>query len=328
MAGPLGRFSLLASALAGLLLVVAFASIVQAAEPRWSRVTSPARTFTVELPQDWIIKPTEPDESTVAFMPSGRDLPSVGIIAWVTAGVLQAISFGPRAGDDPRLFCRQISAQELYTQILLPLVRQRAPDVRLDRMTPGATREAVAEASGTVQGNAVKALDVRGLMAALEAAKGIADRILSSFAPTPAWGANRRTLLFQGIETRLQMVGRTMSNIQRMQTDQALRELESSRRLGQRWIDTTGGVACWKDPGGREGTDADDLDSAGADALVALPARAERRRSTGVARLRLPRSPRAALRRSRRRNQPFVPAKQPRFPAGISGNWSVSHRSL
>ena len=79
MAGPLGRFSLLASALAGLLLVVAFASIVQAAEPRWSRVTSPARTFTVELPQDWIIKPTEPDESTVAFMPSGRDLPCIRI---------------------------------------------------------------------------------------------------------------------------------------------------------------------------------------------------------------------------------------------------------
>lgn len=50
------------------------------------------------------------------------------------------------------------------------------------------------------------------------------------------------------------MVGRTMSNIQRMQTDQALREIESSRRLGQRWIDTTGGVARSKDLDGREDT--------------------------------------------------------------------------
>jgi hypothetical protein len=220
----------------------------------------------------------------VTFTPSGRDLPSVGIIAWALADVLQTSRLGPRAGDDARLFCRQISAQEFYTQILLPLVRQRAPGVKIDRTAPGATRVAVAEVSGSVQGNAVKSLDVvtieyvpddtltfvyrcprtwhnvafiRGLMAApqdFEAAKAVADRILSSFAPTPAWGANLRALLFQGIETRLQMIGRTMSNIQRMQTDQALRELESPRRLGQGWIDTTAGVARWKDPSGREGT--------------------------------------------------------------------------
>lgn len=78
----------------------------------------------------------------MTFTPSGRDLPSVGIMAWASADVLQAIRPGPRAGNDARLFCRQISAQEFYAQILLPAVRQRAP---------GAARTAVAEVSGTVQ---------------------------------------------------------------------------------------------------------------------------------------------------------------------------------
>jgi hypothetical protein len=83
--------------------------------------------------------------------------------------------------------------------------------------------------------------------------KPVADRILASFAPNPRWGANLRAILFDGMATRLQMIGRTMSNVQRMQTDQAMRELESGRRFGQGWIDTTGGVARWKE-GGREGT--------------------------------------------------------------------------
>lgn len=65
MAEPCGRSPRFASALTGLILVVAFASVAQAAEPRWSRVTPPARTFTVELPEGWVIKPSEPDESWV-----------------------------------------------------------------------------------------------------------------------------------------------------------------------------------------------------------------------------------------------------------------------
>lgn len=246
--------------------------------PRWTRVSSPQGRFTVELPEDWTVKPTEPDESSVNFSPTGRDAPFVTIRAWVTADVYQMM-LTRQTRVDPRTQCQQIPALEFYRQIFLPLARQRVPGIRVERMTLGhSPADATVEGTAVARDQTYRFVDVvsmeyvsddtqtllarcphtwfsfpfiRGLVAApseFDEMKPMAARILSSFTPTPAWGADQRATLFHAIDTRLRMIGRTLGNIQRMQMDQLMQQFESNRRIGQRWVDSLGGLSRWKDP--------------------------------------------------------------------------------
>lgn len=243
---------------------------------RWRNVTSPQGRFSVELPEGWDVKPKEPDETSVSFGPAGRDFPAVGVIGWWTAETLQMMR---TRQPDPRLSCRQVSAQELYAQILLPLVRQATPDVKIEHMVPNQpTARARVEGSLTYQGQPSRFLDVvsmeyladptlalvagcpqpwqsfafiGSLMASPKefgSLVPVAERIFSTFTPNPRWGAEVREIFFRGMETRLAMIGQTMSRISRMDMEQQMREMQSSRRTNQGWIDTLGGVYRYKDP--------------------------------------------------------------------------------
>lgn len=241
---------------------------------RWRRVTSPQGRFTVELPEGWEIKPKDPQENPASFGPVGRDLPGVTIIGWYAAHTWQSLRT-----NDPRLLCRQVSAQEFYGQIFLPLLRQGVPDIKIERMIPNQrTPQASVEASFTFQGQTYRALDLvhmeymadptlplvlgcpqawyslaflGGLAAPPKEFAGllpVSQRILSTFTPTPRWGAEAREIIFRGIETRLATIGQTLNRISKMEMDQRMQEIQSSRRINQGWIDTFGGVYRYKDP--------------------------------------------------------------------------------
>ncbi len=240
---------------------------------RWRTVTSPQGRFTIQLSEGWGMQPDNPYESRVRFSPGGRSFPSVSVIGWVTAWDL---NFQRTRLDDFRLFCRQVSAHELYAQILLPIVRQSVQDAQIDQMLPShPSPQARVEGSLTYQGQPARFLDVvsmeyvadpsevrcsrawhsyafiGSLVASpqqMPALVPVAERIWSTFAPNSLWGAEEREELFRGIQTRPAMIGQTLNNVARMEMNQRIQEMQSFRRTGQGWIDTLGGVSRYKDP--------------------------------------------------------------------------------
>lgn len=87
------------------------------------------------------------EENPASFGPAGRNFPSVSINGWLTPEVIQMMVTGQ---SDNRFLCHQVSAKELYEQVLLPLLRQKLPDIRVERMTP---TNPTTKARGWVFGN-------------------------------------------------------------------------------------------------------------------------------------------------------------------------------
>jgi len=44
------------------------------------------------------------------------------------------------------------------------------------------------------------------------------------------------------------MIGQTLSRISKMEQEQRIQEIQSSRRINQRWVDTLGGVYRYRHP--------------------------------------------------------------------------------
>jgi hypothetical protein len=180
---------------------------------------------------------------------------------------------------DERLACHRVSAQDFFTQILVPLIRQTAPDIRIEQVVPGGhTKEARVVGSLTMRGHPYQFIDavtmdyladptlalVKGcpqpwysfvflgeLMATsqeLPTLEPVAERIFSTFSPTPRWGFEVKESVFQGMETRRGMIDQTIYRITKMEAEQTMREIHSMRETGQKWIDVLGGVSRYKDP--------------------------------------------------------------------------------
>jgi len=266
------------------LIVACIANEVLYAQPavgRWKRVTSPHGRFSIEVPEGWAMQPKDPYERWVFVAPGGRDFPSVGILGWFTAWDFQYMR---TRQDDFRLLCRQVSVQDLYGQILQPLLRQSSPDLRIERMLPThPSPRARVEGALTYQAQLSRFLDVvsmeyladpsevrcrqawhsfafiGSLIAPSKDHPGLlpaAERVWSSFTPTSRWGAEEREETLRGIQTRLARIGQTLNNVARMEMNKRMQDMQSSRRLSQGWIDTFGGVYRYMDPKDRsyEGT--------------------------------------------------------------------------
>lgn len=75
-----------------------------------------------------------------------------------------------------------------------------------------------------------------------------AQGIFSTFTPNLHWGAEPGEILSQATETQMAKIKRRLNRISRMEMDQRMQEIESTRRIGQGWIDALGGVSRYKDP--------------------------------------------------------------------------------
>ncbi len=260
---------------------------VAAVSGRWRRVTSPQGRFSVELPEGWEIRQNQTQgdpqlvaqENIVTFGPVGQIYPGVGVMGWITVTVWQALGTGIQDPEINRLMCQQVSAQKFYSQIFVPLLRRAMPDLKIERMSPSQP-SALARVEGSLshQGQPYQALAiismeylsdptlsltlkcpqpwvsipfVGDLIASpreFPSLVPVAERIFSTFRPNSRWGEEAMTQIFQAMETRMAIIGRTVSRVTKMETQQRMQEIQSFRRTSQRWVDTVGGVYRYGDP--------------------------------------------------------------------------------
>ncbi len=249
--------------------VIALAKPASAAD-RWKRVTSPQGRVSVELPEGWEMKQMDQEELRVSLGPVGRDFPVVGIWGW-----LDVVSVIHR---DNRFMCHQVGVKELYEQLLLPLLHQKLPDIRIEQMVPtNPTTTGRVEGSLTYQGRKSRFIDVvvmeyladptlsfvagcrqpwwsyafiGGLIASpqeVPALEPVVERIFSTFRPTPRWGAEVVEPTLNGMQWRMARIHQTLARLTQMETQQRMSEMQSFRRINQRWVDTLGGNYRYKD---------------------------------------------------------------------------------
>lgn len=238
---------------------------IKKTEIRWKQFTSPQNRFTIYIPEGWTFKAYSEDEANIAFSPTGKNVPEVGIIFWFA---------------DPAKYRQRITAKEFLENVMIPLFREKNPNIGVESVIAKSDTVAETTISGTYYDQNVKTdmivymdylydetlPDVNniyniggywnfGFITAaiaspeeLSKIKPLAAQLTGSFKPNNKWLAEIKSSIANGIATRMQIIKGTVARISQMEYEQRMSEMQSNYNIGLGWINALGGTVDARNP--------------------------------------------------------------------------------